>query len=521
MLAGEPLLLLDERGEIRNRAQDLELMHGALGRADPSVLAKSTGAYCGVHYDQGRRVLTLYTDKLGLRPIYYWVDSQWVYFASALRILENLKEVPKKFDVRGVAEISSFGFPLAERTAYEGIATLRAGEVVSVSEGEIGRHEYWRWDRLGRAPVTGTDLAQSLHRRFVSGVKRRLGGRRTTAAFLSGGLDSRTIVSALRSLDTTVRYTINWAPGKTQDEVFATMVSKALGTLHAQLTKETGSVADRSQVYNQRAVIEWFQRVCATNAAPISPNLIWSGDGGSVGMGHVYLNEEIVGLAQRSQEHAAVEAFLRFNPTQLAARLFRPPLAESIIAVPTRGIEDELARLTCEDRGRAFHLFLMLNDQRRHLADLFENIDLGRLELEMPFYDSHFLELVIASPVNDFLNHRFYMEWLKQFSAAVTSVPWQAYPGHVPCLLPVPDDLRYQWTDYYDLDTARQMRAAFIQQADRLLEARKFPESIIDKRRLRVLAWLARLGVRKYDYVIKQAAIFGKYWNLCESATDP
>ena len=158
----------------------------------------------------------------------------------------------------------------------------------------------------------------------------------------------------------------------------------------------------------------------------------------------------------------------------------------------------------------------MLNDQRRHLADLFENIDLGRLELEMPFYDSDFLELVIASPVNDFLNHRFYMEWLKQFSAAVTSVPWQAYPGHVPCPLPVPDDLRYQWTDYYDLDTARQMRAAFIQQADRLLEARKFPESIIDKRRLRVLAWLARLGVRKYDYVIKQAAIFGKYWNLCE-----
>jgi len=162
----------------------------------------------------------------------------------------------------------------------------------------------------------------------------------------------------------------------------------------------------------------------------------------------------------------------------------------------------------------------MLNDQRRHLADLFENIDLGRLELEMPFYDSDFLELVVASPVNDFLNHRFYMEWLKQFGAVVTSVPWQAYPGHVPCPLPVPDDLQYQWSDHYDLETLRQMRMAFLQQVDRLLGARKFPETIINKRRLRLVAWLARIGVHKYDYVIKQAAIFGKYWSLCEAATD-
>jgi hypothetical protein len=519
MLAGEPLLLLDDSDGVRSRTQDLELIHRALCVGDSTLLARSTGAYCGAYFDNARRALSLYTDKLGLRPIYYYADPKWVFFASALRILESLVVVPKRFDVRGVAEISSFGFPLADRTAYEGISTLRAGEIVSVTEREIRKHEYWRWDRLPRAELKGPDLARVLHQRFVSGVRRRLEGKRTTAAFLSGGLDSRSIVSALRSLDTTV-HTINWAPEKTQDEVFATMISQALGTLHTQLTKEIGSVSDRSQVYNQRAVIAWFDHVAATSEAPPARNLIWSGDGGSVGMGHVYLNDEIVALAQQGKERAAVEAFLRFNPTQLAAKLFRPPLADSIVAVPTRGILDELARIECEDRGRAFHLFLMLNDQRRHLADLYENIDLGRLELEMPFYDSAFLELVIASPVNAFLGHRFYMEWLKAFSKVVTSVPWQAYPGHVPCPLPAPEGLRYQWTDYYDIETAARVRAAFLAQADRLLRARRFPEAIIDKGRLRLLSWLARFGVRKYDYVIKQAAIFGKYWNICESAAD-
>ena len=40
--------------------------------------------------------------------------------------------------------------------------------------------------------------------------------------------------------------------------------------------------------------------------------------------------------------------------------------------------------------GSRLHLFLMFNDQRRHLADFYENIDLGRLEFQLPFFDGDF-----------------------------------------------------------------------------------------------------------------------------------
>ena len=101
----------------------------------------------------------------------------------------------------------------------------------------------------------------------------------------------------------------------------------------------------------------------------------------------------------------------------------------------------------------------------------------------------------------------------------VTSVPWQAYPGHVPCPLPIPKELRYQWNKYYDHATVRELRKAALEQASRLLGAASFPDKIIDKGRLRLAVWVTRLGVRDYGYAIKAAATFARYWNICEASS--
>lgn len=519
MLAGEPLLTVGHADKVRNRMQDLELLHQNRKDSDWSILANCKGSFCGIHYNQIERALSLFTDKLGLRPIYYWADSNFAVYATALRILEELDEVPKKMDVRGVTEIACFGFPLAERTAYEGISTLRAGETVRITEQEITKSEYWRWDRLSPPPMTHTALSEEAHRRFMSAIERRVGTERVTAAFLSGGLDSRSIVSALRSLGVDV-HTINFAQQQTQDEVFAREVSKVLSTTHHNLIKDAESIGDKGQVYNQGVVRAWFDSDFPKTSSSQRRYLIWSGDGGSVAVGHVYLNTEIVELAQSGKEEAAIDAFLCYNKVGITGKLFQPNIADIVVSTPKRGIRDELARLECQDRGRAFHLFLMLNDQRRHLSDFFENIDLGRLEFQLPFFDSDLLELILSSPVNDFLGHRFYMEWLKSFSPIITSVPWQAYPGHVPCPLPIPENLRYQWApQYYDHATRRRIKQAVLEQASSLLGAASFPDKIIDKGRLRLAVWLTRLGMRNYDYLIEAAAIYWKHWIICQSAT--
>jgi asparagine synthase (glutamine-hydrolysing) len=520
MLAGEPLLCDTPNSEVADRYEDLRRLHAEWIQSNWDGLTNCCGTYCAVHYNRRDHRIGLIADKVGLRPIYYWVGPELVVFATALRILENLDAVPKEMDLRGVTEIACFGYPLADRTVYLGISTLRAGEVVHVSEKSVHKLEYWRWDRLSPSKANPSEVSRDAYRRFMAGVKRRVRGESTAVAFLSGGLDSRVIAAALRSCNVNI-HTVNYAPRQTQDEVFATDASKVLGTTHHYLEWDPSRLADGGPLYNRIGVTALLESVNSKSATSPQRRLVWSGDGGSVGLGHVHLNAEIVALAHAGETEAAVDAFRRSNSFGIPRRLFKPNIVDTIVSIPTRGIRDELARLECADRGRAFHLFLMLNDQRRMKFHFFENIDLERFELQYPFFDSEFLELILSNPVNDFLGHHFYMEWLKNFSPAITSVPWQAYPGHVPCPLPIREELRYQWSSQsWDHATRRRAKQALLAHGRRFLGAASFPDKIIDRGRLRLAVWLTGTGIRNYDYLIRTAAVYWKYWNASEAAAD-
>lgn len=518
MLCGEPLLELGSEHGVRDRAIDLNVLHEAIQAADWSAFAKATGTHCGAHFDRTSRSLTLFTDKIGLRPIYYWSNEQFVVYASAIRILEGLAEVPKRMDLRGVTEISCFGFPLAERTAYQDIKTIMAGEIVQFSDRRVESVRYWRWDRLAALELVGPNLAKEAHRRFLRAVERRTGTTRSEVAFLSGGLDSRTIVAALRGLGVDV-HSINFAPRETQDEVFAAQAAAVLGTTHHYLGKRVDRILDMEETYNQSAVSAWFDSHAHDEGGRARRRCVWSGDGGSVAVGHVYLSPKVTQLAQSGATEAAIDEFCRYNMLRISTKLFHADVSEFVASVPKNGVRDELARLDCSDRGRAFHLFLMMNDQRRHLFDFYENIDLGRFEFQLPFFDSSFLELILASPVDGFLGHSFYMQWLACFPSNATSVPWQTYRGHEPCPLPVPDGLGYQWERYYDRATRRRMRLKLADQVDRVFARSGFPDRIINKLHLRMATLLTRFGIRDYSYLIQNATVYGRYWRICEATS--
>ena len=90
----------------------------------------------------------------------------------------------------------------------------------------------------------------------------------------------------------------------------------------------------------------------------------------------------------------------------------------------------------------------MANDQFRHLHHHYEFIDEYRCELMTPFFDSDFLRYLLSIPIDRFLGHAFYYNWMERFPASVREVPWQAYPGHLPCPLPLsPEEMqaRSQW----------------------------------------------------------------------------
>jgi len=518
MLAGEPLLDVDDNDALRTRTQDLELLNQSWDRADWDLLARTRGVFCAVHYQPRLGRLHLISDKLGERPMYYWANNQYVIFSSVLRVLEGLAEVPKEMNLRAVTEISAFGFPLADRTPYANIVRLRAGEVVQVSEHPIARSQYWRWDDIQPSSCSEEELVRDAYEAFTEAVTRRLRKDTATLAFLSGGLDSRCIVAALRAANVKV-HTFNFAPDGSQDKVFGAEFARRAGTFHhenaglyeAKLDLDIWAPLPMALAEASRASNH------LRSTPPERPQMVWSGDGGSVGLGHVYLSRSMIEPLRAGKRDEAINIYLKEQGAFVLTKLLKSDKVRLLDTVPYQGIIDELEDIHCEDPARGFHLFLMLNDQRRHLSHYYEHIDLHRFEFQLPFFDAVFLEKVLAAPIDLCLEHKLYTKWFSLFAPVTKSVPWQTYPGHEPCPLPVPEELGYQWGAAGVYEAGDPLRTQLLRQADDMLAADCFPHELLNKNYLRLVSWIYRLGLRDYGYAIKVAGTYYKYWILCAS----
>ncbi|MGB9107971.1 MAG: asparagine synthase-related protein [Telluria sp.] len=506
IIAGEPLLSDGEGDADWNRSKDSALLHA--GACSAGLLRRARGTYCGVHYNAVNGSTTIFVDKTGVRPLYVWIGPRFAVFATALRILENIALVCKKFDVRGVTEVAAFSYPLADRTPYLDIIMLRASERIEFSGAQVKREIYFRWD----GPLyENCDYHQSTKRsyqEFIKAIDRRQRREPIAAAFLSGGLDSRAIVGGLRASGREV-YTVNYAPDASQDRVFAKLVADQIGTHHTEIETSAKNVG---QGYRKDAVAAWLKQTFSAGGAAQQAKMVWSGDGGSVGLGHVYMTPQVVEAMKRGPTLEDIKVLT----SGLPARIIRRPFVSSLSELPSKGVAEELAAIDSPDSSRVYHLFLMFNDQRRHLVQHFEDMDLERIELQLPFFDADFLESVIRIPCEWLLLHRFYMDWLAEFPNGLNTVPWQAYPNHIPCTLPAPPGLKYQWEEYYDKKMYAQMRRNSAKNGYRILKQDRFPNHLIDRKLLRLASTLTTLGVGDYSYLIRIADVYQRYWQVSE-----
>lgn len=511
LAAGEPLLDFGGDQARRNRKDDAVLIHDECANGNWDVLKKARGTFCAVHYQPAAGAINLIADKLGLRPLYFWANEKYVIFAGALRILEDVAEIPKRMDVRAVTEIVGLGYPLADRTPYTDIFLLKAAEIVRITKSEISRRHYWNWDEIEISNDSEENLLSELYRQFDNATRRRIGTDKITLAYLSGGLDSRCVVAALRSQNVRV-HTFNFSRPNTQDQIFGLDFAGKIDTVHEEVLKEAGNlVPDYAWLMAQA----WSASKHRKTLPAERPALVWNGEGGSVALGHVHLNEKIACLMRENRIDAAIEEYLERESVYVSAKLFRSEIFSGVSQFIKNGIRQELSSFNCRDAARNFYFFLMLNDQRRKLAGHFENIDLHRLELQSPFLDGAFLASIAAVPIDLCFRHKFYVKWLKLFHPAVTSVAWQAYPGHEPCPLPIPKDLTYQWAEEYQNAERKTKKRKLIKQTSELLRASDFPDKILSRKNLRLATLIHSTGWRNYDYLLEAAQIYHKYWEKC------
>lgn len=505
--AGDTLLDNEPQSPSRTREADAERLCGSFALSDWSILRDARGVFCGVYFDAVGSKLSLFSDGLGTRPLYYAQCGDYFYFATALRILENLSSLSRTIDLRGTMEISSFQFPLGKRTPYREIRTIGMAETVHVDRaGAVRCETYLNWGRI--EPIDGDTetFARRAHALFLEAVALRLGDRKSTAAFLSGGLDSRCVVAALRSLGASV-HSFNFAAPGTQDQAFGADLAKAAPTTHHNEPMVDNALGGGFAMLATRAI----ERAAAAGECERF-HLIWGGEGGSIGLGHCDLNERMVALAAAGDYREAAAEFLRYRGKRnLHDWLYTAPVSAEMATVLEDGIVEEILALDRDRSDRIMFNFLLANYQRRHMMQPFEEIDLHRLEFVMPFYDLKFLVYMSKIPIDICLYHKLYMPFMDALPAFVREVPWQAYPDHVPCPLPVPAHLVSQWKAPED-ETKVSLRRKRAVRVLKALLAPNFPSRIMRRNVALMAAVSELLGIRNAAHIVRKTDKFLTYW---------
>lgn len=436
-VSGDPVL---EGGGGSERQMELlaQCCHSA--RDLQGILSNANGVFCGFAYSKVSRQLLLFGDYLGFRHVYLYNDGDRLVFSNALWLLRDSVGATLDYSLDSLVEIGVLGYPLDNRTKYSGVTMLPAGSIAEVtSEKGLMIREYFS---LRDVPINDSlsedEALQAVEEVVKLAIKDRLREERSAFGFLSGGMDSRLVLYFLRHFECVVA-SANFAPEHSADFVFGQQAASSLGTEHYHCPIDDPG-CDLAKI----AVSSWMKTVGKNADFFRSSCIVWSGDGGSVGLGHVYLTDDLIDVAESGDFRETSRLFLDFNRRVLPRRVFRDPSAmDRLIDRIASSIEECCG----SGRERALYKFLMLNDQRRHLDAHYENFHVRGFDFSLPLLDKRLIQLVCSLPVRWFNYHRIYDKLYSEIGGELTAVPWQTYPGHVPCKQEYHKDLVYQWGD--------------------------------------------------------------------------
>jgi len=209
------------------------------------TLPQLIGMFAMAFWDRRDRALTLVRDRLGIKPLYWAKFGDLFIFGSELKALRAHPGWTPRIDRGAVASYTRFNYVPAPHTVYEGVYKLEPGTVLTLPmDGEPRLTRYWNAREVAlaglRDPIEGGDreLIDALAQRLKDAVKRRMIADVALGAFLSGGVDSSTIVALMQD-DNPAKvktYTIGFDVAGFDEAHHAAAVARHLGTEHTELT---------------------------------------------------------------------------------------------------------------------------------------------------------------------------------------------------------------------------------------------------------------------------------------------
>ena len=188
---------LEAKGYRFKSQTDTEVLLYLYREYGADFLGDLRGMFAFAIWDGGRRRWMLARDRVGKKPLYYYLSDQRLVFASELKAILADPSVPREVWPEGLCDFLSFGFVPDPKTIFRGIRKLPPGSFALIDENGERLVEYWD---LQFRESNGHDEAH-FREQLVAKLQDAVECRRISdvplGAFLSGGIDSSAVVALM------------------------------------------------------------------------------------------------------------------------------------------------------------------------------------------------------------------------------------------------------------------------------------------------------------------------------------
>ena len=225
---------------------DTEVILHAYEEWGVKAFDKIDGMFAFSIYDKREKNIIIVRDRIGEKPLYYYKDSDFFIWGSELKSLLCTDLISKQINKRGLNQYLQFTYIPAPLTIYDNIYKLLPGHWMKIRlDGNITEGEYWNLDSIRTDKTLSYEEAcKKLYKLMKKSIEERVVSDVPLGAFLSGGIDSSTVVGMMsKVMKVPVEtFTIGYKEKEYDERSRARQVAEKWNTNHHECTLDYNNV---------------------------------------------------------------------------------------------------------------------------------------------------------------------------------------------------------------------------------------------------------------------------------------
>lgn len=215
---------------------DVEILVHLYEEYGTDCLRNVKGMFSFALWDKNKKVLFLARDRFGIKPLYYYHRNGIFAFASEPKALLRLPFISRQMNLKALDLYFSLEYIPSPHSIIEDIYKLEPGHYILLKGNDLMKRRYWDL-RSGpgvRGKLSAATIKESLREKINTSVSEHLISDVPLGIFLSGGIDSSTIVALTKELYNKdfSTFSIGFEEKSFDESEYASAVSRYFGTRH-------------------------------------------------------------------------------------------------------------------------------------------------------------------------------------------------------------------------------------------------------------------------------------------------